>query len=183
MLRALHLVNCRQIGTHWGGNHHQEDCSVYDHAYRHIRHARFRSGGGFSAPRTADHRDYASHDVQVAEDSMLYKMVGTTVLRGCPSWHHQAVKSVDHTPLTVTGYTETNGIPMIEAVERTDRTFEWGYSFILKQRSSSIWKTPGTATITWIMIPLCPSSGGLRRKVIFRRRMPRSVSHRFPEIG
>ena len=38
------------------------------------------------------YRDYAPHEVQVAEGSLLYEMVGTTALSGCPSWHHQAVK-------------------------------------------------------------------------------------------
>ena len=75
------------------------------------------------------YRDYAPHDVQVAEDSLLYDIVGTTVLTGCPSWHHQAVKNVDHTRLAVTGYTDTNGVRMIEAVERTDKAFAIGLQF------------------------------------------------------
>ncbi len=61
--------------------------------------------------------------------SYLYEIVGTDTLTGCPSWHHQAVKSVDNTRLAVTGYTETNGIRMIEAVERTDKTFAVGLQF------------------------------------------------------
>ena len=56
-------------------------------------------------------------------------MTGTETLTGCPSWHHQAVKSVDNTRLVVTGYTETDGIQMIEAVERTDKTFAVGLQF------------------------------------------------------
>ena len=75
------------------------------------------------------YRDYAPHDVQVAADSHLYEMVGTDLLSGCPSWHHQAVKNVDNTRLVITGYTETNGIQMIEAVERTDKTFAVGLQF------------------------------------------------------
>ena len=75
------------------------------------------------------YRDYAAHDVQVAEDSLLYGIVGTTTLTGCPSWHHQAVRSVDNTRLVVTGFTETDGIQMIEAVERTDKTFAVGLQF------------------------------------------------------
>ena len=75
------------------------------------------------------YRDYAPHDVQVAEGSLLYGIVGTTELTGCPSWHHQAVKNVDNTRLAVTGYTDTNGIRMIEAVERTDKTFAVGLQF------------------------------------------------------
>ncbi|MBR1735882.1 MAG: gamma-glutamyl-gamma-aminobutyrate hydrolase family protein [Firmicutes bacterium] len=75
------------------------------------------------------YRDYAPHEVVVENDSILYDMVGTELLTGCPSWHHQAVKSVDNTPLAVTGYTDTNGIKMIEAVERTDKTFAVGLQF------------------------------------------------------
>ncbi len=75
------------------------------------------------------YRDYAAHDVRVLPDTYLYDMVGTDTLKGCPSWHHQAVKSVDGTCLAVTGYTETNGIRMIEAVERTDKTFAVGLQF------------------------------------------------------
>ena len=75
------------------------------------------------------YRDYASHDVTVDKNSFLYEIFGTETLAGCPSWHHQAVKSVDNTPLAVTGYTDTNGIKMIEAVERTDKTFAVGLQF------------------------------------------------------
>ncbi len=75
------------------------------------------------------YRDYAPHDVQVSEDSFLYEMVGVAALEGCPSWHHQAVKNVDDTRLAVTGYTMTNGVLMIEAVERTDKTFAVGLQF------------------------------------------------------
>ena len=75
------------------------------------------------------YRDYAPHAVQVSEDSLLYDIVGTTELKGCPSWHHQAVKNVDHTRLAVTGYTDTQGVQMIEAVERTDKTFAVGLQF------------------------------------------------------
>ena len=75
------------------------------------------------------YRDYASHSVQVAKDSHLYQMVQTETLTGCPSWHHQAVKNVDNTLLTVTGYAETNGVSIIEAVERTDKAFAVGLQF------------------------------------------------------
>jgi len=75
------------------------------------------------------YRDYAAHDVRVVPNSRLYDMVHTDTLKGCPSWHHQAVKDVDNTRLTVTGYTDTDGIVMIEAVERTDKTFAVGLQF------------------------------------------------------
>ena len=75
------------------------------------------------------YRDYAAHDVRVVPDSHLHDIVNADTLTGCPSWHHQAVKSVDNTRLTVTGYTVTNGITIIEAVERTDKTFAVGLQF------------------------------------------------------
>ena len=75
------------------------------------------------------YRDYAAHDVEVAEGSRLHDIVGRTTLAGCPSWHHQAIGNVDNTRLAVTGTTDTNGVTMIEAVERTDKTFAVGLQF------------------------------------------------------
>ena len=75
------------------------------------------------------YRDYASHIVEIETGSYLYDMIGALSLSGCPSWHHQAIKNVDNTRLAVTGYTETNGVKMIEAVERTDKTFAVGLQF------------------------------------------------------
>ena len=75
-------------------------------------------------------RDFARHDVTVTEqDSLLYEIVGRDVIEDVPSWHHQAVKSVEGTKLKVTGVTETSGIDIIEAVERTDKTFVLGLQF------------------------------------------------------
>ena len=73
--------------------------------------------------------DYASPDVQVVPDSFLCDMSDSDALIGCPSWHHQAVKNVDGTRLRVTGTTEIDGIPMIQAIERTDKTFAVGLQF------------------------------------------------------
>lgn len=76
------------------------------------------------------YRDFAFHDVSVTErDSLLYRLVGSEVVHNAPSWHHQAVKSVAETRLTVTGVTETSGIDMIEAVERHDKGFVLGIQF------------------------------------------------------
>ena len=75
------------------------------------------------------YRDYAPHDVRVDENSHLFDIVGVDTLTGCPSWHHQAVKNVDDTRLAVVGWTDTNGVQMIEAVERLDKTFAVGLQF------------------------------------------------------
>ena len=75
------------------------------------------------------YRDYAPHDVKVKKDSLLYQIVGTDTLNDCPSWHHQAVDNVDNTRLRITGSTDTDGVEMIEAVERTDKRFAIGLQF------------------------------------------------------
>ncbi len=75
------------------------------------------------------YRDYAPHAVSVNQNSHLFEIVGTDTLEGCPSWHHQAVKSVENTRLAVTGTTMTAGVPIIEAVERPDKTFAVGLQF------------------------------------------------------
>ncbi len=81
------------------------------------------------APYPGGYRDYAPHEVTIEEDSLLYETAGTTVLYGCPSWHHQAVKSVEGTNLSVTASTITEGVPIIEAVERVDKTFIVGIQY------------------------------------------------------
>ena len=75
------------------------------------------------------YRDYASHEVKISKDSLIYDIVGLEKLSGCPSWHHQAIKNVDNTRLVVTGYAETNGVKMIEALERKDKSFALGVQF------------------------------------------------------
>ena len=75
------------------------------------------------------YRDYSAHDVKIAKNSILYDIVGNTKITGCPSWHHQAVKSVKGTRLKVTGTITISGIKMIEAFERTDKSFAVGLQF------------------------------------------------------
>ena len=48
------------------------------------------------------YRDYTPHDVNITSDSHLAKMFGTTALTAVPSWHHQAIHSVEGTLLCVT---------------------------------------------------------------------------------
>ena len=75
-------------------------------------------------------RDFASHSVEITDkDSFLYDIVGHTVLEGAPSWHHQSILSVDGTELKVIGVTKTCGQDMIEAVQRTDKSFILGVQF------------------------------------------------------
>ena len=67
------------------------------------------------------YRDYTPHDVNIASDSRLAKMFGTTVLTAVPSWHHQAILSVEGTPLCVTATTTVSGMETVEGIERKDK--------------------------------------------------------------
>lgn len=76
------------------------------------------------------YRDFAFHDVKVTtEDSLLFRLTGTDIIRSVPSWHHQAVRSVDGTRLVVTAETDTGSERIIEAIERPDKTFVLGLQF------------------------------------------------------
>ena len=79
----------------------------------------------------SDHgRDFAVHDVTVTDpSSLLRQIVGSEMVSRVPSWHHQAVLSVEETPLKVTAVTKTGGIDIIEAVERTDKPFFIGLQY------------------------------------------------------
>lgn len=81
-------------------------------------------------PADAPNRDYARHDVDIIDkDSKLYDVVNADVLENVSSWHHQAVKSVEGTDLTVTAKTTLNGVDIIEAVENKNNTFCVGVQF------------------------------------------------------
>ena len=82
-----------------------------------------------------DHRDakkenFAAHSVTIiSRDSHLYRITGRETLSKVPSWHHQAVGSTDNTRLAVTAQAETDGMRVIEGVERPDKTFCIGVQF------------------------------------------------------
>lgn len=81
------------------------------------------------------HRDpnkkiFTSHDVNVlSHDSILYNIAKEDVITKVPSWHHQIVENVNGTRLVVTSISMTDGIPIIEGVERTDKDFVVGVQF------------------------------------------------------
>ena len=75
------------------------------------------------------YRDYAPHDVSMAADSKVATLWESTTVKNCPSWHHQALESVDGTSLSVGGTTTVSGIPMIESIERTDKTLALGLQY------------------------------------------------------
>lgn len=75
-------------------------------------------------------RYYTPHDVTVTDStSLLYAITGTETIFDVPSWHHQALGDVTGTPLRITGVTSTDGVDIIEAIERTDKHFALGVQF------------------------------------------------------
>ena len=81
--------------------------------------------------RDADgNRHYTPHDVIVTDrNSLLYSIAQRDTVLDVPSWHHQVVGTVEDTPLRVTGVAPTDGVDIIEAIERTDKTFVLGVQF------------------------------------------------------
>ena len=78
----------------------------------------------------AGNRYYTPHDVTVTDStSLLFAICGSKTILDVPSWHHQAVGDVTGTPLRVTGVTMTDGVPVIEAIERTDKRFALGVQY------------------------------------------------------
>ena len=75
------------------------------------------------------YRDYVPHEVDITSGSLASEIFGTNILDGCPSWHHQAVFSVENTKLRVTGSTNTNSVNMIEIIEHTGKGFIMGFQF------------------------------------------------------
>lgn len=75
-------------------------------------------------------RHYTPHDVKVIDlSSLLYSIAKTDCIKNVPSWHHQAVGDVVDTQLKVTGVTPTQGMDIIEAIERKDKKFALGVQF------------------------------------------------------
>ena len=75
-------------------------------------------------------RHYVAHDVAVTDSlSLFYGIAKTDTVRSVPSWHHQVVGNVEGTALKVTGVTRTQGVDIIEVIERTDKRFALGVQF------------------------------------------------------
>lgn len=73
---------------------------------------------------------FKPHGVDIlSKDSLMYKSTGKMHLEDLPSWHHQAVKDLDGTKLSITADATINGINIIEAVERKDKSFCLGVQF------------------------------------------------------
>lgn len=98
-------------------NYYKEQGATYNDSHR--------------MPVGAPDRTYARHDVTINKDASkwLYKIVGSTELKNVSSWHHQAVGGVEGTNLTVVSTATYDGVEVIEAVERQDKTFCLGVQF------------------------------------------------------
>ncbi|MDY5930496.1 MAG: gamma-glutamyl-gamma-aminobutyrate hydrolase family protein [Candidatus Ornithospirochaeta sp.] len=72
-------------------------------------------------------QDFASLGISVIDrESALYDAYRSGRIRKMPSRHHQALGSVKGTKLKVTATAHTLGEDLIEAVERTDRSYALG---------------------------------------------------------
>ncbi len=81
-------------------------------------------------PAGTPNRDYARHSVEIIDkESWLYDIVNADTLDNVSSWHHQAVRSVEGTDLTVVAQTVDNGVTIIEGVENQNNTFCLGVQF------------------------------------------------------
>ena len=65
----------------------------------------------------------------IDKESWLYDIVNADTLDNVSSWHHQAVRSVEGTDLTVVAQTVDNGVTIIEGVENQNNTFCLGVQF------------------------------------------------------
>ena len=73
---------------------------------------------------------YSKHSIYITnKDSILYSLFNEPIVEGLPSVHHQAIKTLENTPLEVTAYTETDGLLIIEAFEDVTNPCVLGIQF------------------------------------------------------
>ena len=97
--------------------HYESMCQPYHYMHRMQRDAEGK-------------RYYTPHDVVVVDrNSLLYAIAGTDIIRAVPSWHHQVVGDVTDARLLITGITPTDGVNIIEAIERIDKRFALGVQY------------------------------------------------------
>ncbi len=81
-------------------------------------------------PLPGGYRDFNQHDIDITDkNSILYDIYKCDKLTKMPSWHHQAVRSVEGTKLKVTATAFGSGCEIIEGIERTDKTLILGAQF------------------------------------------------------
>jgi putative glutamine amidotransferase len=75
-------------------------------------------------------KEYISHpSVITHKNSLLYDIIKTDTLHGCPSWHHQAIGDLSNTSAVATATTTSQGVEIIEALEIPDKRFILGVQF------------------------------------------------------
>lgn len=81
-------------------------------------------------PEKAGRRDYARGDIHIIDpNSLTAAAAGGDLIENAALWHHQCLRSVEGTKLKVTAVTRTNGIEIIQAIERPDKRFCLGLQF------------------------------------------------------
>lgn len=102
-----------------------QDISVYceenNLSYRNEHRNAEPSPGAF--------RDYASHAIKINPQSKLHQIMGTEKVDGCPSWHHQAILSLDGSNLLLAATADLPGFQNIEAIEVKDKKFIIGIQY------------------------------------------------------
>ena len=80
--------------------------------------------------RDAEKKVFAARDVEIVDtSSLLFKTTHAETLKKVPFWYHQGVLSIEGTALSLTGVALTDGVRMIEGVERKDLSFCLGVQF------------------------------------------------------
>lgn len=75
-------------------------------------------------------KDYVAHAVEITgEESLIGSIMKRKTIEKTPSWHHQAIGSLEGTNLVMTGRSVANGIEIAEVIERTDKKFIIGVQY------------------------------------------------------
>ena len=75
-------------------------------------------------------KDYVAHAVEItSEESLIGSIMKRKTIEKTPSWHHQAIGSLEGTNLVMTGRSVANGIEIAEVIERTDKEFIIGVQY------------------------------------------------------
>lgn len=112
-------------------------------------------------------RHYTPHDVKVTDTcSLLFAISGCDYITSVPSWHHQAVGDVAGTPLKVSAVTIDDGVEVIEAIERTDKTFALGVQY---HPEEAVRKHIANEADAWRFMPLEVSLAYFRALIAAKR--------------
>lgn len=79
--------------------------------------------------RDIEGKTYVMHRLEVIEDSMLYLLTDKASFLSMPSKHHQTLGTLNEENIRVSAVIDTQGVSIIEGIERKDRTFAIGVQF------------------------------------------------------